>query len=234
MKKIVIIGALLLCWGSVVHAQTGAPRAFEEGVHYFELNKAASARKQDFITVTELFSYGCHACNDFEPFVQSWKSKQAQDVKLNRIPVGFGRGSWELLAKAYVIAEILGVEEEAHVPLMNALWRDNQQMRTLEDLANFYVQYGADKAKYMALNDSFMLNMRTKQNRDKLGAYSPKGTPTMIVNDKYKIQTSQAVPNYQAMLVVVDYLVAEERAAMVPAVEATASEASGEAETAAN
>ena len=226
MKKIAMISALLMCSlmmvPSAVFAQSGANGPFLEGVHYIKLNKAASARKSEVINVTEIFSYACHACNDFEPFMQSWKGKQAQDVKLNRIAVGFGRGSWELLAKGYVIAEILGVEEQAHVPMMNAIWREGQQMRSMEDLASFYAGHGANKAKFLALDGSFMLNMRQKQNNDKLGVYSVRGTPTMVVNDSYKIQTGQAVPNYQVMLSVVDFLVASERAAMAPVADATA------------
>ncbi len=212
MKKIALLGMFLLGWDISVQAQPAANEPYSEGVHYLRLVQAPSARKSDTVNVTEIFSYGCHACNDFEPHMQNWKGKQAGDVKLNRIPVGFGRAAWDLLAKAYLIAEIMGIEEEAHVPLMNAIWKDRRQMRTLEDLASFYAEQGADREKYLALDNSFMLNMRQKQNNDKLGIYAPRGTPTMVVNGKYKIQTNQSVPNYEAMLSVVDYLVARERA----------------------
>jgi len=214
MKKIAFIGALLFFCGSAVQAQS---EQFRDGVHYFTLDQMASTRISDVISVTEIFSYGCHACNDFEPFMQNWKGKQADDVKLNRIPVGFGRPAWELLAKAYVMAEILGVEEDTHVPMMDAIWKEKRQMRSLEDIAAFYAGLGVDKDKYLALDNSFMLNMRQNQNKDKLGIYSPRGTPTMVVNDKYKILTSQAVPNYQALLTVVDFLVVKERALMASA-----------------
>jgi thiol:disulfide interchange protein DsbA len=225
MRKIILTGALMLFWGSAVQAQTGAA-PYSDGVHYFTLDQATSSRTSDVITVTELFSYGCHACNDFEPYMQSWKAKQATDIKLNRIPVGFGRPAWDLLAKGYVIAEILGVEEENHVEVMNAIWKDKKQFRTLEEIADFYAERGADKEKFMALDNSFMLSMRQKQNTDKLGLYSLRGTPTMVVNGKYKIQTSQAVPNYDAVLNVVDFLIAKERAESQPvAVEATIEEA---------
>ena len=103
MKKIAMMSALLMCSllivPGVVFAQAGANGQYQEGVHYTKLNKAASARKSEVITVTEIFSYACHACNEFETFMQRWKDKQAQDVKLNRIAVGFGRAGWELLAK---------------------------------------------------------------------------------------------------------------------------------------
>ncbi len=225
MKQIAMIGAILMSWGSMAQAQDAAVDPFREGVHYFKLNQAPQAQTSDVVSVTEIFSYSCHACNEFEPFMQSWKERQAQDVKLNRIPVGFGRNAWELMAKGYLIAEIMGIEEEAHVPLMNALWKDRRQMRSIEDLADFYAERGADREKYLALDNGFMLNMRQRQNKDKLGVYAPRGTPTMIVNGKYKIQTGQAVPNYQVLLSVVDFLVAKERLAMAPAAEAEAAAA---------
>jgi len=231
MKKIVMLGVLLLCWGSAVHAQSAATAQFQDGVHYFTLNKAEPARKPVKVIVTELFSYGCHACNDIEPFMQNWKKQQAEDVMLNRIPVGFGRRAWELLSTGYVIAEIMGVEEQGHVPMMNAIWKEGKQMRSLNDLADFYAQFGADKQKFLSLNGSFMLNMRQKQNNDKLASYSIKGTPTIVVADRYKVQTGQAVPNYQAMLAVVDFLVARERSVIPVASVAAPAQVSAQAET---
>jgi thiol:disulfide interchange protein DsbA len=211
MKKIAFIAALLLVCAGPLQAQVSA-EPFTEGVHYVKFEQAATAGSSETIMVTEIFSYGCHACNDFEPYMQSWKTKQAEDVKLNRIPVGFGRAQWEMLAKGYIIAEIMGIEEESHVPMMDAIWKERKQMRSLNDLADFYSEHGAEREKFLALENSFMLNMRQKQNNDKLGIYSPRGTPTMVVNGKYKIQTGQSVPNYQAMLAVVDFLVTKERA----------------------
>jgi len=217
MKYVAILSSLLLGWTGAVFAQAGAAEPFREGVHYTGFSQAAAKRSSDTITVTEIFSYGCHACNEFEPIIQNWKGKQAEDVELDRIPVGFGRAAWELLAKGYVMAEILGVEEQGHAPLMNAIWKESRQMRSIQDLADFYAEHGADRDKFLALDQGFMLSMRQKQNADKLAIYAPRGTPTMIVNGKYKVQTSQAVPSYQAMLAVVDYLVQKEREAMAPA-----------------
>ena len=58
-----------------------------------------------------------------------------------------------------------------------------------------------------------------KQQEAKLRTYAPRQTPTMIVNGKYKIQTGPQVPSYEEMLKVVDYLVAQERAAMTASAE---------------
>lgn len=219
MKKWALAASVMLAWPGIIFAQAGSNEPYREGVHYAELNQAGSPRSSDKVTVTEIFSYGCHACNEFEPYIQSWKSKQAEDVALNRIPVGFGRRAWELLAKGYMIAEIMGIEDENHVALMNAIWKEGRQMRSVEDLADFYSEHGADRDKFLALDQGFMLSMRQKQYNDKLGMYAPRQTPTMVVNGKYKVQTGQAVPSYQAMLSVVDYLVQKEREAMTSAAE---------------
>ncbi|MFT5139665.1 MAG: thiol:disulfide interchange protein DsbA [Lysobacterales bacterium] len=212
MKKIALIGVILLAWAGVVQAQLMPTQPFTEGQHYIKLAQATSARKTNGVSVTEIFSYMCHACNDFEPYIQNWKNKQLSDVELNRIPVGFGRPAWELIANGYLIAEIMGIADGAHLSLMNTIWKEGKQMRSMQDLADFYAGQGADKEKYLALDKSFMLNMRQKQNNEKLGIYAPRGTPTMIVNGTYKIQTSEAVPNYDVLLSVVDFLVAKERA----------------------
>lgn len=221
MKRLGLL-AMLLMVGSLAWAQQPDIR---EGVHYTRLDQAPSARTPEKIEVTEIFSYGCHACNEFEPFIQSWKARQAEDVAFNRIPVGFGRPNWNMLAKGYLMAEILGVEDETHMPLMNAIWKQGlwnrgTQVRSVEQLADFYAGQGVDREKFLALDNGFMLNMREKRNADLLSAYQPRQTPTMIVAGKYKVQTGQSVPSYQAMLAVVDHLVALERAERAPVAEA--------------
>ncbi|MBT8061539.1 MAG: thiol:disulfide interchange protein DsbA/DsbL [Gammaproteobacteria bacterium] len=233
MKRLAIFAALMAFAGTAL-AQGGQ---FREGVHYTKLDQAASARKPEAVVVTEIFSYGCHACNEFEPFIQSWKARQAEDVKFNRLPVGFGRAQWNLLAKGYLMAEILGVENDTHQPLMDAIWKEGlwnrgTQIRSVEQLADFYASQGVDRDKFMALDGGFMLNMREKRNADMLSVYQPRQTPTMIVAGKYKVSTGQNVPSYQAMLTIVDHLVAQERALLAPVAEAPeAADAEGETET---
>jgi protein dithiol oxidoreductase (disulfide-forming) len=217
VKTFTMVGAILLSWGSMGFAQTGTAELYQEGIHYLELKQVDPARISDTIIVTEIFSYGCIACNDFEPFMQDWKGRQAEDIKLDRIPVGFGRPTWELLAKAYLIAEIMGIEEEAHVHLMNTIWQDGREFRSLEDLADFYSEFGVGKQEFMAMDNGFALDMRQNLNATKLNVYSPRSTPTMIVDGKYKVRSSDSVPSYQAMLSVVDFLVEKERKARMSA-----------------
>ena len=44
--------------------------------------------------------------------------------------------------------------------------------------------------------------------------YGVRGVPSMVVNGRYRVSSNQAVPGFEAMLTVVDYLVGRELAAL--------------------
>ena len=118
MKKLMLMLAALTFSGAVV-AQDTAGR-FQEGVHYFEIDPPLNGQMVDGVRVTEVFSYLCNHCATFEPYMQAWKNRKPEGVELTRIPVEFGRAIWGLYARAYVTADLLGVAEEGHVPMMDA------------------------------------------------------------------------------------------------------------------
>ena len=97
IRKIVLALSLLL--GShVAIAQQGTPAKYQEGVHYFKIDQAPAQTGSDKVEVTEVFSYACSHCNTFEPYMQNWKNNKPENVSLNRIPVAFGRRSWEMMS----------------------------------------------------------------------------------------------------------------------------------------
>lgn len=196
--------------------------AFQEGVHYHEIDPPLSTQPDDGVTVTEVFSYLCNHCATFEPYMQSWKTRKPEDVVLKRIPVEFGRAIWGLYARAYVTADLLGVAEEGHVPMMDSLWKERRQMRSMEEIAQFYADYGVDPEKFVATAQSFAVDMRMKNEQKAVREAGISGTPAMIVNGKYRISAGGPVGSYDTLLEIVDALVAREQAAdtaQAPAVE---------------
>ena len=140
MRLSAMMASLLLMSSNLALAQDGP---FKEGVHYFEIDQATAPR--DYVEVTEVFSYLCNHCATFEPFVQAWKERIPENVVLKRIPVVFGRRTYELYARGYVTASLMGIEEESHVAMMDSIWKERQQMRSMDDLAEFYSQFGVTK-----------------------------------------------------------------------------------------
>ena len=223
MKKIVIIGVLLSLWVGTACGQIMPGRQYQEGVHFFKVDQAPVQR--DSVTVTELFSYLCSHCSTFEPYMQSWKDKKPENVALKRIPVSFGRRSWEMYARAYVAASLMGIEEESHIPLMDVLWKERKEMRSMEELADFYTRFGVKKDAFMATAQSFAVDAQMRREQRQVATFGITGTPSVVVNGvtgDYRIASSAQVSSFEVMLSVVDFLVAIELATLAPPVEAAA------------
>ncbi len=137
MIQKVIIALSLLLGSQLAMAQL---EPYQEGVHYFKINQVPAETDSDTVEVTELFSYGCSHCNTFEPYLKSWNETKPGNVNFNRIAVAFGRKAWEMMARAYITAEMLGIEDESHMAMMDAIWKEGKQFRKLDDLADFYTE----------------------------------------------------------------------------------------------
>jgi len=208
--------AAVAAMAPAAQAQDGKLVPYQEGLHYFLIDGAPVESKGP-IEVAEAFSYMCSHCNTFDPYVESWRKRQPENVKFSRLPVVFGRGSWELYARAYVTADLLNIADKAHEPLMDRLWKEKEVMRSMDELATFYGQFGVDPEKFLTTSGSFAVDATLKKDQLRVQSYGVTGTPTMIVNGKYRVAGSAAVPNFDVLLDVVDFLIAQEAAAQQPA-----------------
>lgn len=205
-----VLGAILLMFSGAVLAQSKGLVPYQEGLHYFKIDNA-SAVPSDKVEVLELFSYLCSHCNTFEPYVNSWAARAPEYVAFRRVPVVFGRSSWELYARAFATAEIMNLNEEAHMAMMDRLWKERKMMRSLDEIADFYVQFGADKQKFLSTAQSFAVDGKIRKDQQLVRSYGITGTPSIVVNGKYRVAGNSAIPSFEAMLDVVDYLVEIER-----------------------
>lgn len=211
IRSIMVLALLL--GGVAAQAQDGKPSPYQEGLHYFLIEGApvqTSASKE--IEVAEAFSYLCSHCSTFEPYLNAWNNRKPEGVVFRRVPVVFGRESWELYARGYVTAEMLNIGEEAHSAMMDRLWKEKKIMRSMDELADFYAQFGADREKFLAAAKSFAVDSKLKRDQLKVQAWGITGTPSLVVNGRYRIAGSAAVPSFDVMLDVVNYLVEQERA----------------------
>ena len=197
----------------LILASPGYTQVFTDGVHYHTLDQAARPPAET-VTVTEVFSYLCNHCKTFEPYIQNWLGKIPEGVTFERLPVEFGRATGGLYARAYVTASVLGIADEAHSAMMDAIWTEGRQMRSMEQLAEFYSQFGVEAERFVATAQSFAVDMRMRREQQQAREFGVSGTPSMIVNDKYRISAGGAVSGFDQMLAIVDYLVAREQAAL--------------------
>lgn len=233
MKKAMVqmmmaLGALMLMFSGAAAAQTDKLVPYQEGLHYFLIDQApvTSGNK---IELVETFSYLCTHCNTFEPYIQSWIERKPDNVEFRRIPVVFGRGSWELYARGYVTANLMNVPEEAHMAMMDRLWKEKKIMRSMDEIADFYSQFGLDRDKFLSTSRSFAVDSKIRKDQLAVKSYGVTGTPALVLNGKYRISGNAAVANFDVLLDVVDYLIELETAEMQKSSTASNAAAAGSA-----
>ena len=182
---------------------------YEAGKHYQVLDKPISSNT-DAIIVNEFFGYSCPHCNAFAPALHSWSEQQPEGVHLVEIPVVFGR-SWENYAKAYYISLQLGILEQTHAAMFNAVHVQKRRILTKAALQKFFAEQGINAADFDNAYNSFDLKNKLRQGNRLAARAKITSVPSMLVNGKYMVDAN-AAGSQEGMLAVVDYLVAKERA----------------------
>jgi thiol:disulfide interchange protein DsbA len=214
--KILIAGMALLVLGCNAQAQNEQEGAYQEGLHYFLIEGApvVTPAPQELV---EVFSYLCTHCNTFDPYAQSWLKDKPEGVEFSRIPAVFGRESWELYARGYVTAEMMKVSPDAHYALMARIWKEKNIIRNMDELAAFYTDFGLDPDKFLSTSRSFAVDGKLRKEQSLVRTWGITGTPSLVLNGKYRISGSAAVASYDDMFDVVNYLTGLETAASQPA-----------------
>ena len=124
---------------------------------------------------------------------------------------------------AYVTAQALGVDQQTHDAMFDAVWKGGDlsisdpstrglksHMPTIEDAAKFYNQRaGVPVDKFVAASKSFSVDLKVRTDQDLIIAYKVDRTPTIIVNGKYRLHVESAGGPDQ-VIELVKYLVAKE------------------------
>jgi thiol:disulfide interchange protein DsbA len=119
---------------------------------------------------------------------------------------------WEPFARAYYTAQSLGVLDATHQALFDALHRDRMPLRSMDDLATFYAGQGVDRAKFLGASASFEVESKLARSREFVTRTGIDGTPSIVVNGKYRV-TGQSAGGYAQMVDLVKWLAEKEHAA---------------------
>ena len=197
------LSLLLLC--AVVQA---APQA---GKDYLAINPAQPTDTGNKVEVVEIFSYMCPHCHEFEPKVAAWVKQLPADTQFRRMPVVFGRASWEMLARTYYALEAIGEIERIHPKIFAAIHEDNVILQQKDVLFDWIEKQGVDRKKFSSAYDSFSMGGKIQRSTQRAQSYGINGVPSIVVDGKYMVSTSQT-GNYENMLKIVDELVKQVRA----------------------
>lgn len=226
--------ALLLplgCSAQEAETKTSGVVEFTLGKEYRQVARPRQPKK-DKIQVIEFFWYGCPACNQLERSIQKWEKQQSADVEFVQIPGLSAKSAlWEIHARAYYTAEVLGVKDKIHQPLFDALHLKKRRLVSPAQLRQFFVDAGVKASDFDKTYNSFAVNTKIRIAKRLANQYGVAGVPNIVINGKYVTSPKEAGGGYATVFRVMDYLVEKERKRMFGDTTTSEEKAKAEAET---
>lgn len=198
-----------------------------EGKNYFLIDPPQPTGHPGKIEVTEVFSYGCPACNAFHSTVDRIARSLPAGAVMNYLSASFRPDeNWPMYQRAFYAAQALGLVAKTQDAMFDATWNTGEMATynlqsgqpkpraawpTIEDAAKFYAKYGVSRKEFLAVAKSFAVNTKMKRADDLMKAYGVDSTPTIVVNGKYRFTTASA-GGYPQTIELTQWLVAKEAA----------------------
>jgi thiol:disulfide interchange protein DsbA len=185
LRVMALFGGLLLT--SACTAQSGTPPPYTEGSEYVTLpgphQRYSSEGK---VEVVEVFSYDCIHCAHFAPMAEKLRKELPAGVAFKLLPAAFN-DQWVPFARAYYAAKQLGVVDRTHLQLFDAKFNQHYPINSMDELADFYAREGVDRAKFMRIATSDEVTAKLKSDLALIRQWQVDGTPTIVVDGKYRI-----------------------------------------------
>ncbi len=178
----------LLCWMLLALPASAAVPAPVEGSDYVTIDQGQPyAPLRGRIEVVEVFGYWCPHCAEFQPALSTWTRAQPADVRFTTVPAVFTAG--DVLARAYFAAEHFGMLPRLHDAIFQAIHVDATLPRdpSVDEMAGWFGQHGLDAARARAYMLSPAVDAKLEYARQFAMRSGVEGTPTLIINGRYRI-----------------------------------------------
>lgn len=177
---------------------------------YEVLESPQRTENPDKIEVVEFFWYGCPHCFRFEPHIQAWKESKPDNVEFISAAPPLNP-AWKVHSQAFYAAQVLGVLDQFHEPMFNAIHVDKNPMRKPKDVGKLVDSLGLDGEKFQKTMKSFNVDAKIRQSLQMAGNAGLNSVPTVIINGKYRTSGSIA-GSYENLIKVLNELIEKESA----------------------
>lgn len=200
---------------STAFASPTDPKAGVEYVNLATPQPSQTVGKK--VEVIEFFMYHCPHCNSLEPTLEQWVKKQGDNIIFKRVHMPYS-GASDPEAHLHLTLEAMGKAEEYQARVFKAIHVDRVRMNRDENVIDWAVKNGLDKAKFMDAWNSFGVMTKLRRAQQVVANYKVDSVPTIVVDGKYMTSPAQVGASFktasepmlfQATLQVVDALVAK-------------------------
>jgi len=223
MNRFVVAMLGVLVVGLIPQAR--AAQTWTEGINFKVIAPAQHTTvPAGKVEVMEVFSYGCIACNGFQPTIEMLRSNLPRNAQMVYLPASFNTGEdWPMFQRAYFTAQALGVADRTHQAIFDAVWKTGELAVTdpstkrlrnpqpsIEHAAKCYARLAGVKPDvFLATAKSFSVDVKMRAADAQVRAMQVPGTPCIVVNGKYRVVT-ESLRSTDELISVVKFLVAKE------------------------
>jgi len=222
LRTLAVLFGLMLT--AALHA-ADVPVPWQAGKHYFVIDPPQRSDGSGKVEVTEVFSYGCPACNFAHTFIDKIAKGLPANAVMTYVPASFKPNEdWPMFQRAYLTAQTLGIADKAHDAMFDAVWKtdaplaimngDGRTLKsplpTIEDAAKFYAKYGVKAEDFVGAANSFAINTKMKQADAFVRETGTDSTPTIVVAGKYRLTFVSAGNDWKLMEQLIHDLIQKE------------------------
>jgi len=187
---------------------------FIKGTHFNELTTPINGSFHSDKEIREFFSFYCPGCYRHEPIIAALKLKLPDGVLLEKNHIDNMPGR-ELaieqgLSKALLTAKLLNIEEEVSADIFKYIHVNKASFDNDKDIKNIFLLRGIDGQRFDEVFNSFSVKTalnKMNKSTEILRKQGINSVPTVIVNGRYKVETSQ-LKSQQEYIALVLYLLA--------------------------
>ena len=201
MKKNTLISLFIIFFSLSTTAE------YRLGVDYRIVDNPLPVKRDGIVEVSETFWYGCNACYQFDPVINSWASRQESDVRLTKMPVTWG-GIHQLHASLYYTIEALKLDPSTHAAVFVTIHKEGNFLQNPKAIEDFLKKFGVAPEVSKQYMNSFTVKQMVNRGIKHARQLKVSSVPMMIVDGKYIIE---AKGSYENILKVVDYVVELQR-----------------------
>ena len=202
-----------------------AAQAWIEGSNYEVITPAQpTSVPPGKVEVMEVFSYGCPACNGFQPVMAALEHSLPAYAQMAFLPASFKpEEDWPMFQRAYFAAQALGISARTHQAVFDAVWKTGElgiadpatrrlkvPQPSIEDAAKCYQRLtGVKPEVFLSTARSFSVDLKMRAADAQVVAMQVPGTPCIVVNGKYRVNLD-SLQSQDDLISLVRYLVDKE------------------------
>jgi protein dithiol oxidoreductase (disulfide-forming) len=143
--------------------------------------QALIAQDPGRVQLINFFSYGCHGCMRWHPFLDSWAKQHAQKVAVYHVPILFNK-AWEPFARVYFIVKALKKNDALDTLLFETIQARTLDLSDKKTVAAFFEKQGVPEKTFEDAYDSFSVNQDLLKAKDLATAYQITVSPSVVLN----------------------------------------------------